>query len=499
MQPILSNRLAANSVAGFVFLLSLWRAWTQSITGDEAFAFDRFVSSHPAKLFNQYDASHHVLYAILQKISVTLLGVSELTLRLPALAGAALYLTVVLGLCRKLLGDSPRLPLAVALLTLNPLALDFLSAARGYGLALALFVWALTQMCLWAETPSERFAYRAAVGLGLSVSANLTFAFPSAPAALVFLGTLLLDRRVAGSRWRLAVECFLIPLLVVPFLILVMPLVHARREHFYVGHDTFDESLRVLAALSLFPHPKPWAPSAEVPWVRAELQMVQWVVTPFVLLAAAGMWIVTLREVVRARGVLSLDPERRLHLFAASALLGALLLLFVGRRLFALPYPHGRTGLYLIVLAKLCALTVWRACDRQPRARWLRVPAWAVAVLLVCQYLVFLQTRHYSEWRYDASTKNVAALLRARVRPGSAPARIAASPFLEPSLNFYRKLWRMDGVAPVRRESPDREADYYVLLREDHGLIARRRLRVLFADALSGVAVAVPRDRMAAP
>jgi hypothetical protein len=498
LKPLEPHQFAARLLALLVFCLSLWRAGTQSIAGDEAFAYELFVSSHPAKLFNHYDASHHVLYAILQKISVTLLGVSEFTLRLPALGAAAWYLSVVVRLCHRLFGPSPRLVLGVGLLALNPLVFDFLSAARGYGLALAFFGWALEQMWLWTDAPSEKPAYRAAAGLALSVASNLTFVFPSVPVALVFLAALLTDRRAAGKRWRMTVECFVIPGIVIAFVILVMPLVHARREHFYVGHPRFTESLRALTALSLFPHPKPWASSAETPWVRAELQLIQWLLLPALLVSAAGTWLAAVWRAIVRNGMADAQAALRLHLFAGGALLGALGMLVPARLLFDLPYPHGRTGLYLIVLATLCALTVWRLSDGRRVTRWIAVPAWAVSLILLSQYLLFLQTRHYTEWRYDARSKTVAAILRARGSVLPPPVRVAASPFLEPSLNFYRKLWRLEWMAPITRQGADQDADFYVLLGQDHALIARRKLAVLFRDSLANVVLAAPRDRMAA-
>lgn len=497
MKRVISNRSAANLLALGVLLLSLWRAATQSITGDEAFSYDLFVSSHPAKLFNHYDASHHVLYAILQKISVTLFGVSEFTLRLPALAGAALYLSVVVRLCHRLFGESPRLPIGVALLTFNPLVLDFLSAARGYGLALALFLWALERMWIWAETPSEASALRAAAGLSLSVSSNLTFAFPAVPAAVIFLAAVLWDRRTAGSRWRMGIECFLVPGVVLAFLILVMPLVHARRDHFYVGHTSLERSVKSLAELSLFPHPKPWAPSGNRFWVNVELQLFVWLVVPLVITVAALVWFAASWRFVRSRTITALSDPTRLHLFSAGALLGSVGLLIFARRFSGLPYPHGRTGLYLILLTTLCSLILWRMLDSVRAPRWATLSVGLALSLLVAQYMVFLQTKHYTEWRYAASVKEVMAILR--FRPSAGPLRVAASPFLEPSLNFYRKLWRMNWMAPVRRENPDREATHYILLTEDHGLIVRRSLRVLFRDPLSGVVLAVPRDRMTTP
>jgi hypothetical protein len=85
----------------------------------------------------------------------------------------------------------------VLVLTLNPLVLDFLVAARGYGLALALFLTALCDLlvCLsegngTATVPSRKVVlYRAGVGLALSAAANLTFLIPAIAVSRIKLRT----------------------------------------------------------------------------------------------------------------------------------------------------------------------------------------------------------------------------------------------------------------------------------------------------------------------
>ena len=64
-------------------------------------------------------------------------------MRLPALAGAALYFAACYQLARFAFGDSFSMLLALLLLSLNPLVLDFMVAARGYGQALGLLMFAM--------------------------------------------------------------------------------------------------------------------------------------------------------------------------------------------------------------------------------------------------------------------------------------------------------------------------------------------------------------------
>ncbi len=114
-----------------VFSVNVYRAWTQSVTIDEAFAYNRFLSGSWSKLIGPYDASNHVLYSILAKTCITLFGLTEFTLRIPSLLGGLLYLVAVFRLSRRLLGEGWLRLFSVAMLSLNPHLMDFMSAAPG--------------------------------------------------------------------------------------------------------------------------------------------------------------------------------------------------------------------------------------------------------------------------------------------------------------------------------------------------------------------------------
>jgi len=76
-------------------------------------------------------------------LATQIFGTSELTVRLPALLGATLYITASYRLCR-LLSRSLVLQLALFVcLVYNPFIFDYLVTARGYALALGLLMWAI--------------------------------------------------------------------------------------------------------------------------------------------------------------------------------------------------------------------------------------------------------------------------------------------------------------------------------------------------------------------
>ena len=83
--------------------------------------------------------------------------------------------------------DGWYLLLAAALLALNPYLLDYESAARGYGMAVAFLMLALWEMLEWLREPGTRAMVLAGIALGLSVAANLVLAPPVAGMALMFL------------------------------------------------------------------------------------------------------------------------------------------------------------------------------------------------------------------------------------------------------------------------------------------------------------------------
>ena len=59
-------------------------------------------------------------------------------------------------------------------------------------------------------------------------------------------------------------------------------------------------------------------------------------------------------------------------------------------------------------------------------------------------------------------------------------------------MNFYRRMYKLDWLAPVTRQGADGDFDYYVLLPGDAPLVKKLGLAVLYSDSLSGAALAVP-------
>jgi hypothetical protein len=189
---------------------SSYRAATQSITHDEACTYNWFVV-RPANLFN-YDTNNHVLFTYTAMATVAVLGPSELALRLPTVVAAAGFALAVLLLLRRALPAAGWFELAALATLSNPLVLDYLTAARGYGLALALLFSALAagvRIAARQAPPAGLATDLTAISLllGLSVAASLAFSFAAAAVALaVGAMTVTRARRAPVDRFAAARE-----------------------------------------------------------------------------------------------------------------------------------------------------------------------------------------------------------------------------------------------------------------------------------------------------
>src|SRR5438270_1974578 len=83
----------------------VYRAYTQSLSADEAYVFKDYLNHGAAILFQQYGASYHVLHTWAQWLAVHIFGTSEFAIRLPSVLAGLGYLAGVAVLCRQLLGN----------------------------------------------------------------------------------------------------------------------------------------------------------------------------------------------------------------------------------------------------------------------------------------------------------------------------------------------------------------------------------------------------------
>ncbi len=455
-----------------IAVANVYRAATLSIVCDEAFTWAGFLSQPVEKLITTFDAGHHVLHTYLCRISLALFGLSEFAIRIPSLLGGFLYLTAVYRICRRVFQRSRLFLLAVACLTLSPYIQDYMSMARGYGLALALTFLGIDFLIRALQGEGRAFA-PAGVCFGLSVAANLTFATPNA--ALSLAAAALLPRH-RFTEW---LDHFAIPGIVSAFVPLVLPLSHVEKDSFYVGAKTLFESLQSLTLAWLVPN---WDGMTLLPWSAFDL--VAATALPglllIILVAAVGELRSSSGRPVTASGLLLSITGCGMALCVA--------LLIAAHYFAGLLYPINRTALYLVPILTLAGLA---AIDR---ARFSFAAAGVVlAALCATQYAIQSKTSHYSDARPHAGTERMVQVIRDRRRGDSGKMfRAAVDWTLLPGMKFYKAKYRMDWFEPEDRREIKGPVDYAALIPPEAAAAKELGFQTVYRDSISEAVLAIP-------
>ncbi len=442
---------------------------TQSIVYDEALTWELYIAGPFSAIFHHFDANHHFLNTLLMRLSTGIFGVSEWSLRLPALGGAALYFTAVYRVARRAFGEGWTSLLAVALLSLNPFVLDFMVAARGYGMGLGLWMWALTLIYeqLSLPSPRPRELVLAGSALALSVTANLIFAAPAA--ALAALSTYFLSKKKPPEAAKLRKQkqsarkgspwiWFTAPIGAIAVLFLLLaPVEDMKAEQFYTGVNSIAESLRSLAAVSL----QHGGPLREQGWMNSWRDAVAFGIAPLVL--AGGL----------VAGAIRRDL---LLIFAAGPAVFSAVALFLIHVALGRPYPADRTGIYFLPLVVLVLIGL---------ARMVPVAPYVLGGLFVLCFAAEFNTRKFYVWDYDADTRTMGEYIAAHRDPNAAVTRVGGSWQLQESLQFYGYKNQWTWMELTNRPAPG--MDYYAMIPQDQAAtIQSLGLKTLYRGPVSG-------------
>jgi hypothetical protein len=447
------DRALAYTLAAARTALCTWRAAHQSITIDEAHTFNFYVAGPWSNYYAQYIAHNHVLFSLLARFSVALFGTSELALRLPTVIAG---LCLIMGAFNVLELSVPRAIrwIAITALSLHPLLLDFSVAARGYGLGLALLVWAM-YFCMRA-----RYALTGVL-LGLAISAQLSMAVP---AMAMILATVLLTRRIRPAAMVAALAG------AVAFAICAIPLHLAPFNGFNYGYPTLRESLFSLvfpsttdrAGLFIITHRA---------GVIAEVLVV--------LLIAGFLAIETIRELFRKTGPALLAPLA--FLISSMAVVAAHYL--VGAN-----YPVDRTGLYLVLLFGLS----WPIVVAGLESIWFRRLHLLLACLFAIQFASQFDAGSFRVWKFDMDTRRVAEILKQQCE-GKPENSVTVSVVWinQQALEYYRRTLPIPALRPLEFHDPPVLAGYdFYVLNTFPVVRPPDELRVLFAGSESGIILA---------
>lgn len=463
------------------------RACVQSVVGDEGLTYLFFVRpSWPA--YWEPGANNHVLNSMWMRAFIWVFGLHQLTVRGPALVGAAIYIAAAYALSRMISGDwKIRVPLFVCLVY-NPFVFDFLVAARGYGLATAFLLAAIAVAASsFRAEPPPRVAMACAAAsamMGLSFTANFSFAFADAAAMLLILVWAV---RVAPREWRRITFASLAPGIAVAGLLTCYTLAHWPKGQLYEGADSLRETFQTASEASLYQ-------------VNAMLVNPLWIsvlnaLKPFLIPAALAiaalrwLWLLPDWSLVRKGWQVALGA------LAAGAVAVSLTAHWIAFRLFGLLMPRNRTALFLAPLLTLAIGAAAATCSPSRIGEWLRRGAMGVLFVLGGYFLLCLRLTYFKEWSYIAEAKQ-AYFAAAYYNHTRCVTRVSASWYYDSALDFYRDYSGRESMSRFTNDHPHEPGQQlyvfnYVFDRDILNALDARKLRLVYRGEWTDIAIAV--------
>jgi hypothetical protein len=458
----MKSRWILGGVALFAMAWAIVRAAVQSITIDEATTYNIFVFN---RRFLWYAANNHILNSTLMYGFTRVLGLSQFTARLPAMIGAAFYISAAYRLCR-LLFEKAGASLFVQLtlfvcLVFNPFVFDYLVAARGYGLALGFLMWALVYSGE-AHLRERSLLLACAVSsvcAGMSVNANFSFAFVNLAAMTAILLCAWYQR---PKEWlRLLAVCVL-PGAATFAIVSGYALLHRHSGELIYGATSLSETFGTIIDASLFQSP---------------LNFLGPLVLP--LMGLTG--VVWLSHAVRKIGPLGWAA---VAIFAVTAAMH-----WTAFHLFGLLLPKDRTAifffpLFMIVAGVLAAIPSSSSRGRYPRASFIG----SLAIMAI-YFLFCLRMTYFKEWYWDSDVQKTYAVLACLNRTNQVT-RVASTWSYRGPLNFYQLAQRTSMEPITDIFDPQQTQVYVVDLLHSSEVLQGKDLKIFYRSPTTDLVLA---------
>jgi hypothetical protein len=350
-------------------------------------------------------------------------------------------------------------------------------AARGYGLADA-FLLAAMVIPLWRSRSLRTSCILASLALGLSFSANFSFAFVDLAAFLAIL-TWAIRCREAESIPRIAAFCAL-PGLFVALLLCGYPLAHWNKDDSLgTGARSLTAMIENLVEESLYQLDPRFAGSG---WYQA-VDFLRPLLLPLLAMLCAVQLAATRLE----------RPWRKLAAAFAGVAVLSVLMHWLVFRIGKVPLPLGRKEMYLVPLLTAVAGMIAAAPSRTAVSRWLHRAIVAMFICLAGYYLLCLRLTYFEEWHWDADVKDVYPVL-ARLNHTYGVTDVGMSWYYVAALNYYREVSKRETfpefTAPLP-EPPPGKTIYVMNGLFEREFLEREKLVVVYRGKSTDVVIAV--------
>lgn len=469
----------------FALLWTVARAAVQSITIDEADSYLSNVLWSPTAHWDPR-ANNHVLNSMLMRLVTMIFGASAFTIRVPALFGAALYIGAAYCLVRLISGRRMLQWALLVCLTCSPFVMDYLVAARGYGMASAFLLWMVVIAARYqGRDPEGRAAglWRTCVLISvcgaLCICANFSFAIAD---ALTGLGLFLWICREHRRDYLKILAGFTLPGLAVAYFFVGPVLLAWPKGEFTWGANSLFKMTTSLVSASLF------QPNESLLNPRLHHYFVHFGTFLYPILAAFVVWRVVMLAIENRPSPLSV--------ICGAAVVAALGCHKILNLAYGIPLPLDRTAMWVVLLFLTMAGVLAAAPLDSLPGRISGKALTAILVLIACYNIGCLRLTYFNEWKYDADMKNVYAVL-AHYNHTYGVTKVSTNWRYVAALNCYRTMSghetieELPGAPTVLNYYPPGYQAYVFFYPADEDFYKREGLKLVYHDRFSDVAIGI--------
>ncbi len=451
--------LGTASAAALLFISA--RAWLLPFTIDECGSWlEQVPLSYGDLLTYSYPVgNHHLLNSFLMKVMDTCMGASAIALRLPNVVAGFAYVLGVVALGRRLRHVGAVAMLA-GLLILNVYVLEFFGLARGYGLALAMQLWALVFARDWYVDGKLRQLVGAVCLGGLSVAASFAWVpfligLSVVLSGIVALRVLARESDLEGNRpmclLRFGVVTVGIPVLSLAIMAPLMLRVAASMDSLVGGTEGL---LGATARSLVFNYLYYWNP------LGLQGVLFYGLLTGTIVLAVVAVfWGV--RSALSRKGSLG----GALLIVSGPTLGVALGAVWAMTQFASAKYPVGRTGLYLMLLWSISVVGLVDVVASRFR-RLVNVAGTGVLLFCALHFCGVANMSRAREYVMGIDTRQVIEMIRSDAGSSGGNVTVGINELLGPECRYHSQVPARAGVLHFVPYHSSRSQNYRYLLVE---------------------------------
>lgn len=439
-------------IAVFAFVCT--KATVSSFTHDESYTYhyyphDSFMDIISMK--NSY-TNNHILNTVSMKYSEVVFGSSEFALRLPNLILLIVYLIYSYLLFRK---AHPVLSVSLFFLlcTITPL-LDLFGLARGYAMSTGFMLMSLYHLMQAVKTKENKHVVLFNVGGLLAILSNFTLLDFYAAALLAYnLHGFIESRFILKKQFKFpAYNKVNAVLLLLGFILLYEPVrrvIKFNAFDFGGNEGFFNDTVTQMVYIAFH--------QIHIPSLMVSILQIVFTATVLVPLA-----IIIYKTYKGDKGFYQDHKEL---IIANFIVVGISMAIILQHHLFNTDYLVGRFSIFLFPLFVVNIGFFLQYLSAKSKGVFV-LPIAAVIALLVSLNFVFKADLYASsEWKYDMHTKRVMKELISQHEKGEV--KLGVNWLFEPTLNFYRKTWKLNWLQPVDRNGITAVDDYDYLFKDE--------------------------------